>query len=323
MAEVLRVPHRRSNGLVAVLALSMAAVTAVALMSSRGGKGAPSAFPGNSGRIAYNVAASGRSAWIATISPDGTRVRRLVSGRSEAFSPSWSADGRRIVFVMAGAVWRVNGDGQQLKRVTRRGIVDPESPGWSPDGRRVVFAARTSGHNFDIYVCNVDGSALRRLTKSSSPDEHPSWSPKSGQIIFSRTPLLTRDFPASAELWLMNADGRRPRRIGVGSSPDWAPGGKRIAFTRGDQIWVANASGGNAVLLIGGPGMAGDPAWSPDGRWIVFWSDRASDESTKGDLYLASADGELVQRLTFEPALWHFAPSWQPTAKRVATPKDR
>ncbi len=63
--------------------------------------------------------------------------------------------------------------------------------------------------------------------------------------------------------------------------------------------------------------MAGDPAWSPDGRWIVFWSDRASDEATKGALYLTTANGEIVERLTHEPELWHFAPSWQPLGRRT------
>jgi Tol biopolymer transport system component len=64
--------------------------------------------------------------------------------------------------------------------------------------------------------------------------------------------------------------------------------------------------------LVDGPGIAGDPAWSPDGSWIVFWSDRASGEATKGDLYLVSTDGEYVTRVTDQPELWHFDPSWQP-----------
>jgi len=51
--------------------------------------------------------------------------------------------------------------------------------------------------------------------------------------------------------------------------------------------------------------------------WIVFWSDRASDEATKGALYLTTANGEIVERLTHEPELWHFAPSWQPLGRRT------
>jgi Tol biopolymer transport system component len=56
-------------------------------------------------------------------------------------------------------------------------------------------------------------------------------------------------------------------------------------------------------------------------RWIVFWSDRASDEATKGDLYLVTTEGEYVTRVTYQPELWHFGPSWQPLPRNgTATP---
>jgi TolB protein len=292
------------------------ATVALAVVAAGMSNGAPTAFPGKPGRIAYNVAASGMGAWISTISPDGSRVRRLITTRADAFSPSWSADGRRIVFVIGSSIWRVNGDGHRLTRITWGNIVDPESPAWSPDGTRVAFAARTSGQNFDIYVVNTNGKALRRLTTSPSADEHPSWSPDSKRITFTHNVPASRH-PLTAELWTMNADGSHQRRIGFGSAADWAPDGKRIAFVRGPELWVANADGSKPARVIAGPGMAGDPAWSPDGRWIAFWSDRASDEATKGDLYLATVDGKIVERLTYEPELWHFAPTWQPLGRRT------
>jgi Tol biopolymer transport system component len=216
---------------------------------------------------------------------------------------------------MAGAIWRINADGRQITRITSWSVIDPESPAWSPDGTRVVFAARTSGGRFDIYVKRLHNSRPRRLTSGSHVDERPSWSPDGKRLAFGRSLLVGGSLQRS-ELCVMNADGSHERRIGVGSNPDWSPGGKRLAYTRGEEIWVSNTDGRMSFPLISGPGMAGGPAWSPDGHWIVFWSDQASGEATKGDLYLVTADGELVQRLTFEPDLWHFAPSWQPASKR-------
>jgi Tol biopolymer transport system component len=113
------------------------------------------------------------------------------------------------------------------------------------------------------------------------------------------------------------ANGTARRRIGLGSAPEWVPDSKRIAFVRGPDLWIAKADGSKAMRVIDGPGMAGDPAWSPDGRSIVFWSDRASAEATNGDRYTTSVDRESVERLTNEPELWHFAPSRQPLARRV------
>lgn len=295
----------------AIVVISVLAGTAA------GGTGAtPTVFPGKSGRIAYNAAAAGKNAWISTVSPDGSRIRRLRLPHGEAFSPSWSADGRRIAFVLGPSIWRVNGDGHAPRRVTPNKVVDPQSPAWSPTGDRLVFTARTSGRNFDIYVIGARGGGLRRLTRSPGSDEHPSWSPDSRRIVYTRTALNGTHVPR-AELWTMNVDGSHQRRIGFGSAPDWAPDGKRLAFSRGAEVWVANTNGTKAERVVAGPGMAGDPAWSPDGRWIVFWSDRASGEATKGDLYLTAPGGEGVKRLTYEPELWHFAPSWQPLNGRA------
>lgn len=79
------------------------AITLLAAVAADATKGAPTAFPGKTGRIAYNAAASGVGVWISTISPDGTRIRRVLTTRADAFSPSWSADGRRIVFVLGSS----------------------------------------------------------------------------------------------------------------------------------------------------------------------------------------------------------------------------
>ena len=273
---------------------------------------ADAAFPGAVGRIAMTLARPGSSSEVWTVSQAGTRLRLVVRARTDAVAPSWSSDGRRLVLVIGGAVWRVNGDGQRLTRVTGRAVVDAESPAWSPDGKQIAFAARTRGNNFDIYVCRADGTGLRRLTRSPLPDERPSWSPDGRRIVFARAISSRR-----SDVWLMTANGSSQRAVGYGAAPDWSPDGKLIALTLGRGIAVMRPDGTGLTRLVDGPGIAGDPAWSPDGHWIVFWSDRASDEATKGDLYVVTTDGESVTRVTYEPEVWHFDPSWQPLPRRA------
>jgi Tol biopolymer transport system component len=300
-----------------VISSTLAALALGATIASPAPQPADAAYPGRAGRIAMAILTPGHPAEIWSVSSTGARPRRILHLRTDAVGPSWSADGRRLTLVIGGAVWRVNGDGQRLARVTGRSVVDAESPAWSPRGTRLVFAARTSGANFDIYSCRTDGSGLRRLTRSPRPDEHPSWSPDGRRIVFTRASSTLR-----SDLWLMNADGRAQRRLGLGGSPDWSPDGKRIAFTLGNAVAVMRVDGSGLTRLVDGPGAAGDPAWSPDGRRIAFWSDRASGEATKGDLYLVGADGRSIQRLTEQPDLWHFDPSWQPLAPFATAPRS-
>ncbi len=58
------------------------------------------------------------------------------------------------------------------------------APVLSPDGSRVAFMSRREGENWDVYVVNVDGSNLQRLTKDNAQDGLPTWSPDGNAIAF-------------------------------------------------------------------------------------------------------------------------------------------
>ena len=93
-----------------------------------------------------------------------------------------------------GDVFIINADGSRLTNVTRSEAWDG-APSWSPDGMRLAFASDRTGTGLQVFVVDVDGSNLRRLT--SQGGSGPVWSPDSRQIIFSW----------GASLYVMNADG--------------------------------------------------------------------------------------------------------------------
>jgi TolB protein len=133
-----------------------------------------------SGLSQGRTSGGGRKHYVVVMNADGSGLRRLkrfASGNGGL--PSWSPDGRKIVFVDAldgnFEVYVMNADGSEVRNVTRHPGHDSD-PAWSPDGRKIAFATRHEG-NFEIYVMNADGSGQRNLTRNPAPDHSPVWSP--------------------------------------------------------------------------------------------------------------------------------------------------
>lgn len=141
------------------------------------------------------------------------------------------------------------------------------SPAVSPDGSKVAMILSKDGWT-DLYVCNADGSELRRLTKSPQDESSPCWSPDGRWICFASKEHERRS------LSKISVSGGTPQRIptnGVGNptEPDWSPDGNWIAFTsqgRDFSICMVPARGGDAIVLTAGE----DPSWSPNSRTLAF-----------------------------------------------------
>jgi TolB protein len=142
------------------------------------------------------------------------------------------------------------------------------SPAVSPDGSRVAMILSKDGWT-DLYVCNSDGSGLKRLTKSPQDESSPCWSPDGKWICYAAKVGERR------ALWKIPAGGGEGQRLNTGglpspSEPDWSPDNQWIAFTSqtrgGFAICVVKASGGEAVSLVEGE----DPSWSANSRTLVY-----------------------------------------------------
>jgi Tol biopolymer transport system component len=123
---------------------------------------------------------------IYTIRPDGTHLHRLTR-LGFATGPSWSPDGKRIVFssLPYGDLWVMTAKGASLRQLARApaGMRDV-NPSWSPDGKRIAFAGR-DGSSGGIFVVDAGGSHLRQLTTSSGDCRSPAWTPNGERILFS------------------------------------------------------------------------------------------------------------------------------------------
>ncbi len=107
-----------------------------------------------------------------------------------AFTPSWSPDGRRLAFSVEKprGQWsvhtgKVDGSGDIQLTDPRR---NEGSPAWSPDGKRIAFDEFAAEGRQQILVMDEDGTHVRQLTRNPNWScGHPSWSPDGKQIVFS------------------------------------------------------------------------------------------------------------------------------------------
>ena len=201
--------------------------------------------------------------------------------------------------------------------------------------------------NYEIYVMDDDGKNQRNLTNHPDSDVAPSWSPDGTRIAF----MSNRDghVPKGGglpnfEIYVMDADGGNQQNLTNSPSDDrqpaWSPDGKRIAFTSDrdgnvhpihgwptSEIYVMDADGGNPQNLTNNPNHDFHAAWSPDGKRIVFSSERDGHfigdfEEITSEIYLMDADGGNQQRLT-ENRKNDWSPSWSPDGTRIVFSSDR
>lgn len=218
---------------------------------------------------------------LLVVDSDGENLRRITEEES-IYSPAWSPDGTRIAYDATDYVEsdriieRVLSSGQ-TRVLTQRGL-PAQTPAYSPDGNRLAMALWIDGgmeiHDYDVRR----DCCLRRLSRGSRIDMHPSYSPDGRRIVFQSDRL------GNPHIFTMPADGGEAVLItpfevggpGYYTSPEWSPRTSQIVFhgrSRGGvfQVMVANADRpGGTVQQITSEGRSEDPSWAPDGRHIVF-----------------------------------------------------
>jgi len=249
---------------------------------------------------------------IYTMRDDGSGSVALTDGTSQDTWPSWSPDGRRILFVSNRQgnrdIWVMDANGKRLVNLTRHSA-DDWTPVWNPQGDAIAFSSYRDG-NWEIYRMAADGSRPVRLTNHPAADVAPSWSPDGQWIAFASQ----RD--GNWDLYIMNRDGSQLRRLteneATDFAPAWSPRGDLIAFESyrdgNMEIYVVSPDGSKlANLTQDAEADERGPAWSPQGDRILYYSNKDGN----WDIFQMKADGSGKQNLTRSEAVEQ-SPAWQP-----------
>lgn len=234
---------------------------------------------------------------IYTINADSTGLTRLTNNHAKDTMPAWSPDGQKIVFISDRDgkpnlyIMQSNGSDQKHLTANIDYLYDLFPPSWSPDSQNIAFVAGNPETKlYEIYVINIDGSGLKRLTDEGALN--PAWSPDGKKIAFFRPQDGNSD---NREIYVMNADGTDKIRITDNPSqniePSWSPDSQYIAFSSNRNgnfdIYVMNADGSNVRQLTKDANDEMIPQWSPSGITL-------SDEPWFGPPYcMRDTDGDF------------------------------
>jgi tricorn protease len=280
-----------------------------------------------------------------SISIDGGRAKQISAfeGRDGVYSP----DGDRIAYVRGPGTWYRKGyqgssnddiwvsdaDGSNNRRVTTHKGQD-SYPMWSTDAKSLYYVSDVLGGLANIVKQSVEGKA-----KPAAVTHHTDDFVRRARMCANGETIV---YECGPDIWVHSLKNSKSRKLKIEVNADdktnvdvlktftsgatefaWSPSEQHIAFVVHGEIFLMGRNGGKAKRLTDHPAFDHGIAWSPDGKKILFLSDRSGHE----DIYLLESDDPdhpdivtahqfKVKQLTNTPEA-EFGVSFSPDGKRV------
>ncbi len=216
----------------------------------------------------------------------GLYLPQFTSGPS---SLAWSPDGKEIVFSMAGSLWK-----QEIGSGTAQQLTDGDGydyqPDWSPDGKQIAFV-RYNGSAVELMLLNPEINQTTALTENKAVNLEPRWSPDGKSIAFVSSNktghfLLYKGYIVNNKIQDLSC-----------LTPDRKSDARRYYYGPSDH--------------------AIQPAWSRDGKEIIFISNKEVTHGTGDIVSIKAEGGEQTIIVHHEETSWQTRPDISPDGTRM------
>lgn len=201
---------------------------------------------------------------------------------------------------------------KNIRQVTRDYVRAGEGY-FSPDGAKIIFQAEEKGENpfYQMFVMDLKTGAARRVSPGVGKTTCGYFHPTKDKIIFASShldPDAKNHYEHEFNLREEEKKTKKRRRY------VWD-------FDVNMEIFESNPDGSGIKRLTDSKGYDAEGSYSPDGKQIVFCSNRSGDKNL--ELYIMDADGKNVRQLTKAPGCYNGGPFFSPDGKRVIFRSDR
>lgn len=260
---------------------------------------------------------------------------QLTKTPSNEISPSFSPDGKEIVFLKDGNIWIMDNQGKNLRKITNFEetgnffFLQETIPtvSFSSDGKKIVFTK-----DGEIWTIDKDGKNLKQVTFDKRWYKfHSFFNPEGTKIVYSANKNLRYPYlPSGIHVWVVDSNGSNPKILTEHEDnvhPSFSPDGKKIIYSScvagNKDIWIMNIDGTHKTQLTSGETDEYFPSFSSDMKRVVFTQGiLISSRMRHIDIWVMNVDGTNKRRLTKDEA-FEQSPSFSPDGREVIFSSDR
>ncbi|MBA3874251.1 MAG: PD40 domain-containing protein [Anaerolineae bacterium] len=244
----------------------------------------------------------------------------VTSNPANDFLADWSPDGEHIAFVSdrdgSYSIYVSDAQGNNAHRLIESSA-NQYDPVWSPDSRNIAFIEEEGGYG-GVLLYDMASGTTQSLTDTYRTHVSPNWSPDGKSVTF----VSDLDQRWNTKIYSVDIATHvvSPILVGSASNPVWSPDGRYMLYITGYEkvyFYLWDNTLGQSSLLYDGDFDGNDtPAWSADGRSIIFSAYTTGSNSAIFQLPVAAClarSADCVPTALTTIVAFYRQPHWKPT----------